>query len=234
MAQATQHQTAHPNEVCVYVIDDNEVVRRWLEFILVEHGWKVVSFSCARDFLASQTIVQPCCVVIDLLLPGMTGLELCRWVARHLPGSANILISGGADLDSVVQSMKWGAVDFLQKPVAPEKLLSAVSHSASVADRRWQEYQEEEGVERRLQALSPRERQIFDCIAEGYVTKQISARLNISRKTVDVHRSKIMHKLAIDSPTQLARLIAIYMRRQRRWPSPDHRHGTEESKPSHP
>jgi len=197
----------------VFVVDDDSAVGSSIALTLSSVGYCVESFSCAYAFLAHANASKPSVAIIDMILPGMTGLHLCREInLRRIPCSF-LMISGHADVPSAVEAMRMGAIDLLEKPFSRQRVLEVVNKGARLAELNHKIRLEEDDVTRRLEELSPRERVVFDAIAEGLVTKEISKRLEISDRTVDVHRSRIWQKLAIDSPSRLATFLAIHDRK---------------------
>jgi len=196
----------------VCIVDDDSEVCRSIELTLTSMGYSVHTFPAADEFLAQPSPGTPMTVLIDFLLPGMTGLGLCREiVARNLPCTFAV-ISGNADVSSAVQAMKMGAVDLLEKPFSRQSLLEVVNKAIEAARGMAQRRVEEKESASQLALLSTREREVFDAITAGLVTKEIAGRLGISVRTVDVHRSRIKQKLGIDSPLQLANLLAAVQR----------------------
>ncbi len=196
----------------VHVIDDDCDVRESIAWTLNSFGYAVETYPEAAGFLSRETESDPSVVIVDMLLPGMTGLRLCReLVARRLPVSF-VVISGHADVPSAVEAMRLGAVDLLEKPFGRQQLLDVVSKALRVARTNHQIRVEKDEAASRLATLTPREREIFDAVASGLVTKEIARQLALSRRTVDVHRSRIMQKLGIQSPLQLANLLAMVKR----------------------
>lgn len=200
----------------VYIVEDNDDTRKSIEWTLASVGYDVQVFAEAKTFLDQFDADAPCCVVVDLLLPGMTGLSLCQELNKRVVSSAVVMISGHGDIKSAVEAMKQGVVDFLEKPFGREQLLNSVHDASTRARRQHRESQEEARIANGLATLSPREREVFDCMADGMVTKQIATVLTISPRTVDVHRSKIAQKLELDSPTQMAHFISIHKRQRDR------------------
>jgi FixJ family two-component response regulator len=200
----------------VYVVDDDRDVRDSVKWILGSVGYRVKVFADAQTCLEQVEGDEPICFLVDLLLPGMTGLRLCQEFLTGHPSFAFVLISGHADVPSAVEAMKLGAVDFLEKPFSRERLLAVVHEAMRLATCRQKKVAEEDDVEERLNTLSAREREVFQCMAEGLATKQIARSLGISNKTIDVHRSKIMKKLQVDTPTQLGRLFYLSNRHRER------------------
>lgn len=204
-----------PQTCLVHIIDDDQDFRRSLAWTLRSVNYEVQTHASAKEFLSALDPKLPCCALVDLLLPGMTGLKLCQELIVMKASCSFVVISGHGDLPSVVELMKMGAVDFLEKPCSRQTLLDAVYRATDFAIRRHQEILEQEAAMERLSTLSPREQEVFDKLAAGLVTKQIASQLGISPKTVDVHRSKIMQKLDIQSPTELAYLVYLRLRRER-------------------
>ncbi len=203
-------------KVEVWVVDDNEEMRDSIQWTLASVGCKVQTFGNVMDCLNAIEPSQPYCIVLDLLLPKMTGIQ---FIEKLLPINANCavdMISGHSDVRSVVEAMKLGAVDFLTKPFSREELLGAVNDAIDQAFTRFNNSIHEDMVADRIGKLSVREQEVLECISNGLVTKQIGARLGISPRTVDVHRANISSKLGIDSPMQLAHTLLLYCRWEER------------------
>ena len=190
----------------VFVVDDDAAVRRGLCRILAAAGHVAESFSSATEFLARPAPAGPACLVLDLRMPGMTGLELqerLRAAARPIP---IVFLSGRGDVPTTAQAMKHGAVDFLTKPVAADDLLAAVATAlARDADDRVRR-EEHDRLGSRLRTLTPRERQVLALVVRGLLNKQVAARLGTSEKTVKAHRARVMTKMGAGSFAELVRL----------------------------
>lgn len=193
----------------VYVVDDDADVRESVTCTLRSVGYAVETYREAAEFLSGKAGFVPSVVIVDMLLPGMTGLGLCREIVRQELPCAFVVISGHADVSSAVETMRLGAIDLLEKPFGRQRLLEVVNKALHVAHARYKLSVEKDEAVRRLSQLSPREREVFDAVASGLVTKEIAKRLQISTRTVDVHRSHVMQKLKIQSSWQLATLLAI-------------------------
>ena len=196
----------------IYVVDDDLDICESIAWTLTSVGYSVAVFRAADEFLSRPRFASPSAVIVDMLLPGMTGVESLPRDRR--PGDAVricAVISGHADVASAVEAMHLGAIDLLEKPFSRERLLAVVNRVLEVARIRCKNRVEEDETTRRLQELSPRERDVFDCVAAGLVT-EIARRLGISARTVDVHRSRIMQKLGMESPLQLANFLAVIER----------------------
>lgn len=204
------------DRLCVHVIDDDRDVRNSVDWTLRSVGYRVEQHADPQEFLQNFDKLQYCCLIVDLLMPRLTGIKLCERLVRSGANCAFVMLTGHGDVPSAVGAMQLGAVDFLEKPVARQKLLAAVQLAFEKVKLREQEAMEDLEIQKQLEMLSPREREIFDWMIEGFVTKEIAARLGISRKTVDVHRSKISQKLRIDSPSQLGHIFSLHLRGVRR------------------
>lgn len=201
--------------VRVHVIDDDANVRESLEWTLRSAGYEVQSHASANEFSERGGSQTPCCLVLDLIMPGMTGLRLCRELASQ-GGYAFVMLTGHGDIATAVEAMKLGATDYLEKPCQRQKLLNAVGRAQGSLLAQTREIEEEELTRRQLDQLTTREKEVLEQMAQGRVTKEIASQLGISAKTVDVHRSRISQKLRFDSPTQLGKFVAIEYRRQQR------------------
>jgi FixJ family two-component response regulator len=189
----------------VFVIDDDDSVRRSLERLLRSVGLDAQTFSTARDFLTEGLPDRPCCVVLDLRLPGPSGLELQESLIRAGHDVPIIFISGHADVPSSVHAIKAGAVDFLQKPFSDQALLDII-HGALRRDRAArQERAEVAGIRQRFDTLTPRERDVLGLVIQGRLNKQIAGDLGISEKTVKFHRGRVMEKTQAGSVAELVR-----------------------------
>ena len=189
---------------CVSVVDDDALVLRSLDRLLSSAGFAVRTFPSPQAFLA-QAGGDPGCVVIDLSMPGLSGLEVQQALARLADARPVVFISGRGDVASSVEAMKAGAVDFLLKPVEGEKLVAAV-RSAMEKDRVARVVREELSlIGGRLAELTPREREVLAGVVEGKLNKQIAAELGTAEKTVKVHRARMMRKMGVASLAGLVR-----------------------------
>jgi two-component system, LuxR family, response regulator FixJ len=190
----------------VHLIDDDEGVRQSLAFLLATAGLAVRVYESGVAFLAALGTLQPGCIVSDVRMPGIDGLELQRRLKAlgvHLPV---IIMTGHADVPLAVEAMKAGAVDFIEKPFDDEVLLSAIR----VALERYNalDHQDAEAIQiqTRLQSLSPRERQVLDGLLAGHPNKTIAYDLKLSPRTVEVHRANVMMKMGANSLSALVRM----------------------------
>lgn len=190
----------------VFLVDDEPSVRRALTRLLRVAGLEVASFASGEALLADVSALGPACVVADLRMPGLTGLELQEELSRRGLNLPVLLISGQADVPSSVRAMKAGAVDFLEKPVSAGDLLEAVQralerHAAQEAVR-----QERDRLVLRMERLTPRECEVFALVATGLLNKQVGFELGTSEKTIKVHRARVMEKMEAKSLADLVRM----------------------------
>ncbi|MHB1142343.1 MAG: response regulator transcription factor [Sulfuricaulis sp.] len=195
------------DEALIYVVDDDAALRRSLVFLLESVGWRVVAYASAEEFLAAHRSGVPGCLVLDIRMLSMSGLELQQVMRAKGIALPVIFITGHGDVSQAVQAMKQGASDFIEKPFKDQVLLDAVAHAV----RRGREARE---VEKRrdeaqaaLERLSPRERDVARLVAKGLPNKLIARALDISEKTVHVHRQHVMDKTGTGSAAELARLM---------------------------
>ena len=190
----------------VFLVDDDASVRKSLARLVKTAGYEAELFASVRDFLARAPYDGPCCLVLDVRMPGLTGLDLqeaLRVAGQHL---AIVFITGHRDVPVSVKAMKAGAVDFLTKPVDAETLLGAIRQAVArtLTDRRRQARVTE--IRGRIATLTPREAAVFALVVTGMLNKQIGAELGIAEKTVKVHRARVMEKMQAGSLAELVRL----------------------------
>ncbi|MGH7301381.1 MAG: response regulator transcription factor [Candidatus Rokuibacteriota bacterium] len=195
-----------PATALVFVVDDDASVRKSLARLVKAAGYEAETFASVRDFLARRPYEGPCCLVLDVRMPGLTGLDLqeaLRAAGRRL---AIVFITGHRDVPVTVKAMKGGAVDFLTKPVDGETLLGAIRQAVArtLADRRQQARAME--VRDRITTLTPREAAVFALVVTGMLNKQIASELGVVEKTVKVHRARVMEKMRAGSLAELVRL----------------------------
>lgn len=195
-----------PEDGIVFVVDDDPSVRGGLARLFKSVGLAAEVFASAREFLERAPAEGPACLVLDVRLPELSGLDLQAELARAGVAIPIIFITGHGSVPISVRAMKAGAADFLEKPVDEQQLLDAV-HRALERDRRArQERAEVAERRRRLESLTPRERQVLAYVVVGRLNKQIAAELGTSEKTIKVHRARVMEKMNVASLAELARL----------------------------
>jgi FixJ family two-component response regulator len=190
----------------VFVVDDDASVRKSLVRLIKAAGYEAEAFGSVGDFLARRPYDGPCCLVLDVRMPGRTGLDLQEALRAAGQRLSIVFITGYRDVPVSVKAMKGGAVDFLTKPVDEGTLLAAIEQAVArtLADRRRQARQTE--IQRRIATLTPREAAVFALVVTGMLNKQIGSDLGIGEKTVKVHRARVMEKMQAGSLADLVRL----------------------------
>jgi FixJ family two-component response regulator len=191
------------------VIDDDASVRHGLEDLLRSVGLSVATFGSTQEFLASKRPDAPGCIVLDVRLPGPSGLEFQRTLAQSSIGLPIIFISGHGDIPMSVLAIKSGAVEFLTKPLHEQKLLDAIQAAIERDRTRRSEVKRGEELRGRYDLLTAREREVLALVVTGRPNKQIAAQLNLSEMTVKVHRSQIMRKMRAKSLVDLVRMADL-------------------------
>ncbi|NIT36028.1 MAG: response regulator [candidate division Zixibacteria bacterium] len=192
-------------EGTVFVVDDDPSVRGGLARLFKSVGLAAEAFASAREFLGRAPIEGPACLVLDVRLPELSGLDLQEELARAGVAIPIIFITGHGTVPTSVRAMKAGAADFLEKPVDEQELLDAVRRALEQDRRARQEQAEAAERRRRLESLTPREREVLSYVTAGWLNKQIAAELGTSEKTVKVHRARVMEKMKVVSLADLVR-----------------------------
>ncbi len=187
----------------VYVIDDDMSVRRAIGRLLESEDYSVELLTGAREFLAQAPHTGPSCVILDLNLPGLNGLELQEALVGRGRAEQVIFITGGASVPTCVQAMKAGAVDYLPKPFQDENLLSAVNRALERSSEQWLQRSQRKEVRDRLATLTPREFDVLKCVIAGMLNKQIASQLGTTEGTIKVHRGRVMEKMGATSVADL-------------------------------
>ena len=195
-----------PASPIVFVVDDDVSVRESLELLIQNGGWRAKTFASAQEFLDCPRAVVPNCLVLDVSLPGLNGLELQKRIAAERIDMPIIFITGYGDVPKTVQAMKGGAVEFLTKPFNDEVLLAAIRQAlerSSLALARETEMNE---LRDRYASLTPRERQVMTLVVSGLLNKQVGGELGISEITVKAHRGQVMQKMKANSLADLVKM----------------------------
>ncbi len=194
------------NEPTVFVVDDDDAVRRFLTGLIQSIDLKVEAYASAKDFLDAYEPNRPGCLLLDVRMPGMSGLELQRELAERSIDLQVVILTGHGNVPVAVQAMKAGAVDFIEKPFNNELLLDRIQAAVAQSLRSDSEREKHGETLRRLDTLTPRERQVFDLVVTGETNKSIAHRLKISEKTVEIHRAKVMRKMRARSLASLVHM----------------------------
>ena len=190
----------------VFVVDDDPSIRQAATSLFASVGLRVATFKSAQDFLDYRRPDAPACVVLDVRLPGLSGLDLQRELARTGTPLPIVFITGHGDVPMSVQAMKAGAVEFLTKPFRDQQLLDAIQQGIE-RDRVERRRRTEAGeLRRRYESLTPRERDVMALVVAGHLNKQAASELGTSQITVKVHRAQVMHKMAAASLADLVRM----------------------------
>ncbi|MCA9753123.1 MAG: response regulator transcription factor [Gemmatimonadetes bacterium] len=190
----------------VWVVDDDEAVRGALELLFESVSMPVASFASAQEFLERYDVKRPGCLVLDLRMPGMSGLELQEELNRRGSDLGIVFVTGHGDVPVAVSAMRAGAVDFLQKPFRDEDLLSRVRRAMERGVTAHDEHAQRDQVRERLARLTPREREVMRHVISGKPNKAVAMDLGVSERTVEIHRARVMQKMKAGSLAELVRL----------------------------
>lgn len=207
-----QPETAEP---IVFIVDDDRALCEALTFLLESVNLSCRTFSTAQEFLDAYDPTQPGCLVLDVRMPGMSGLDFQGELAARKYQVPVIMITGYADVSMAVRAIKSGAVEFLEKPFGDQVILECIQQAIE-RDRRDRKMMAERiQFEERLSHLTPREREVMELLMEGLANKAIAAKLNLARKTVETHRANLMAKMQAASLADLIRRMLVHRERSR-------------------
>jgi FixJ family two-component response regulator len=194
------------SDAIIAIVDDDSSVRKGLERLIRSVGWKTETFGSAQEFLASPRINAPTCIVLDLQLPGLSGLELQKQMSEAGVETPIVFLTGHGDIPASVKAMKAGAIEFLTKPVEEQDLLNAIQEAIE-RDRRIRQQQADiRDLRDRYESLTSREQEVMQQVVSGLLNKQIAAELKITEDTVKFHRGHIMRKMRAASLADLVRM----------------------------
>ena len=195
-----------PASPIVFVVDDDVSVRESLELLIQNEGWQPKTFASAKEFLGCPRAVVPSCLVLDVSLPGLDGLELQKRIATERTDMPIIFITGYGDVPKTVQAMKGGAVEFLTKPFNDEVLLTAIRQAVERSRLALAHETQMHELQGRYASLTPRERQVMAFVVSGLLNKQVGGELGISEITVKAHRGQVMQKMKANSLADLVKM----------------------------
>jgi len=195
-------------EPTVFIVDDDVSVRESLELLIQSAGWRPETFASAEAFLARPRLDAPCCLVLDVSLPDLNGLELQQRLAEHRLDMPIIFVTGYGDVPMTVRAMKAGAAEFLTKPVRTDVLLSAITQALELSRAALEREAALDEVRTRYASLSRREREVMALVVSGLLNKQVGGELRISEITVKAHRGKVMRKMNASSLADLVKIAA--------------------------
>jgi two-component system response regulator FixJ len=196
-------------EAIVFVVDDDRAMRDSLRWLLESIGLTVRTYATAAEFLREHQPSQPGCLVLDVRMPGMSGLDLQAELVQRGAELPTIVVTGHAEVAMAVRAVKAGAIDFIEKPFSDQLLLDRVRQALEI-DRQSREVRaRREEARRRLASLSAREREVLELVAAGKANKEVAAALGLATKTVEVHRAHVMSKMAVDSLAELIRVAIL-------------------------
>ena len=190
----------------VHLVDDDEAIRRSVGFMLKTSGYHVRSYGSGVELLKGAPNLEPGCILLDIRMPGMDGLEVQAALKDKGVSLPVIIMTGHGDVSLAVQAMKAGSVDFIEKPFEKAVLLSAIEHGVERLKRSAANQDRADEAAVRLQALTPREREVLDGLAKGLPNKTIAYDLGISPRTVEIHRANVMSKLGVRSLSEALRI----------------------------
>ena len=190
----------------VFVVDDDQAMRNSLKWLIESVGVQVESFASADEFLRQYQAGRSGCLVADVRMPGMSGLDLQDYLVEHRIRIPVVIITGHGDVPMAVRAMKSGAVDFIEKPFNDEVLLDAIRRAIAFEEQQRSHESEHHQIEQRLASLTPREHEVMDMVTEGKSNKEIANTLGVSAKTIEAHRARVMEKMQAGSLAELVRM----------------------------
>ena len=198
-----------PHEHIIYIVDDDEAVRSALALLMKSVGLTAQTYASADAFLEAFNPDRAGCLVVDVRMPGMSGLELQEVLVKRRIHIPVIIMTGHGDVSMAVKAMKAGASDFIEKPFKNQELLDRIKQCVAKSDQLHMDQQRRKEAVERLALLSEREREVMDLLVDGKLNKQIAAELNISIRTVEAHRAKVMDKLEANSLPEVVRISLL-------------------------
>lgn len=212
MTSAMTHKTTAPLNAAdgptVFVVDDDISVRESLELLIGSAGWRPILFDSAQAFLIATPDAGPSCLILDVNMPGLNGLDLQHLITKSGNRTPIIFVSGVGDVPMTVKALKGGALDFLTKPIDAEALLTAIQSALSQSEALIRDEKELMRLQACYDALTPREREVMSGVVKGLLNKQVAFELDISEITVKAHRGQVMRKMSARSLPDLVNMAA--------------------------
>jgi two-component system, LuxR family, response regulator FixJ len=202
----SRSSSAPAEQPTVYIVDDDDDFRDSLSILCESVGLRVESFASAREFLEGASPERPGCLVLDIRMPGMSGLELQRELGERGASWPILFMTGHGDVPMAVTALKAGAFDFLTKPFSHQDLLDRIHSAMRVAEEERSRDLRREELTERFASLTPREREVMEHVVQGLANKVVANRLGISQRTVEIHRAQVMEKMAAESLADLVRM----------------------------
>ncbi len=191
----------------IHVVDDDDAIRDSIIWLLDGERYSVRTYATGEDFLARLEHLSPACVILDIRMPGMSGIEVHEQLTRNGVSTPVVFVTGHGDVPMAVEAIKRGAVDFIEKPFNEQKLMSVIERALELDAQNAGQVAAQSVVAARLAKLSPREREVLDLVVKGKMNKTIADVMNISIKTVEAHRSKVMEKMCVRSLAELVQAV---------------------------
>ena len=195
------------DEPTVFVVEDDETNRQLMKDLFESVDLKVQLFNSGDAFLAAMPVRGPGCILLDVRMPGISGLDLQSQLSKHKLDLPIIIVTAHGDTQMAVRAMKEGAFDFVEKPINNQVLLDTVNKALTESRRIGAEIREQESIQQRLDLLTPRETDVLRMIAQGKLNKQIAFELGITQRTVEVHRARVMEKIQAKTVADLLRTV---------------------------
>ena len=197
------------SEPTVFVVDDDQAMRNSLKWLIESVAFRVETYSSAKDFINNYYPGRSGCLLLDVRMPGMSGLELQQYLNEHQIQIPIIIITGHGDVPMAVRAMKAGAVDFIQKPFNDEFLLDSIRNAMTLDEKKRNLQAQRAEIATRLDQLTPREHEVMAMVTDGKSNKEIASSLDVSSKTVEAHRARVMEKMQAGSLAELVRMAIV-------------------------
>lgn len=190
----------------VHIVDDDDAVRKSLQMLFRTVGIDAVVYTSGDEFLRDFDDASEGCILLDIRMPGMSGLEVQKQLCDRGNNLPIIFITGHGDVPMAVEAMQLGAFDFVQKPFRDQDLMDSVSQALSVSEEHHEEVVQKQGIAQRYESLTPREKEVMACVVKGQANKVIAMDRNVSQRTVEIHRARVMEKMEARSLADLVRM----------------------------